>query len=138
MALHPLQKSEIVAKFQQKPGDTGSSEVQIALLTERITGLQEHFKTHAKDHASRRGLLKMVASRRSLLDYLRRTNIERYRAVVAALNLRKLVVLSAIAPIPPLPCLVPSRSSPSAHEAGRRGESGSIAELALSAGQSLP
>jgi small subunit ribosomal protein S15 len=92
MALHPIQKSEIVAKFQQKPGDTGSSEVQIALLTERITGLQDHFKTHAKDHASRRGLLKMVASRRSLLDYLRRTNIERYRAVVAALNLRKLVV----------------------------------------------
>ena len=92
MSLHPLQKSEIVAKFQQKEGDTGSPEVQIALLTERITGLQDHFKTHAKDHASRRGLLKMVASRRSLLDYLRRKNIERYRAVVAALSLRKLVV----------------------------------------------
>ena len=90
MALHPLQKSEIVTKFQQKEGDTGSPEVQIALLTERITGLQDHFKTHAKDHASRRGLLKMVASRRSLLDYLRRKNIERYRAVVAALSLRKL------------------------------------------------
>lgn len=90
MALHPIQKSEIVTKFQQKEGDTGSPEVQIALLTERITGLQDHFKTHAKDHASRRGLLKMVASRRSLLDYLRRKNIERYRAVVAALSLRKL------------------------------------------------
>ena len=90
MALHTLQKSEIVAKFQQKPGDTGSPEVQVALLTERITGLQDHFKTHAKDHASRRGLLKMVASRRSLLDYLRRTSIERYRSVVGALNLRKL------------------------------------------------
>ncbi len=90
MALHPIQKSEIVTKFQQKEGDTGSPEVQIALLTERITGLQDHFKTHAKDHASRRGLLKMVASRRSLLDYLRRKNIERYRAVVTALSLRKL------------------------------------------------
>ena len=93
MALHPIQKSEIVTKFQQKDGDTGSPEVQIALLTERITGLQDHFKTHAKDHASRRGLLKMVASRRSLLDYLRRKNIERYRTVVAALSLRKLRAL---------------------------------------------
>jgi small subunit ribosomal protein S15 len=63
--------------------------VQIALLTERITQLQEHFKTHAKDHHSRRGLLKMVSQRRSLLDYLKRTELARYKAVVAALNLRK-------------------------------------------------
>lgn len=89
MSLQPEQKSEILAKFRKHDSDTGSSEVQIALLTERITQLQEHFKTHAKDHHSRRGLLKMVSQRRSLLDYLKRTKLERYKAVVAALNLRK-------------------------------------------------
>ncbi len=89
MSLPPEQKSEIVAKFRKHESDTGSSEVQIALLTERITQLQDHFKTHAKDHHSRRGLLKMVSTRRSLLDYLKRTQLARYKAVVAALNLRK-------------------------------------------------
>lgn len=89
MSLHTQQTAEIVKKFQQKEGDTGSPEVQIALLTEKITILTEHLKTHMKDHASRRGLLKMVSSRRRLLDYLRRKNIERYRAVVGALQLRK-------------------------------------------------
>lgn len=89
MSLQPEQKSEILAKFRKHDSDTGSSEVQIALLTERITQLQEHFKAHAKDHHSRRGLLKMVSQRRSLLDYLKRTQLSRYKAVVAALNLRK-------------------------------------------------
>ena len=89
MSLPPEQKSEIVAKFRKHESDTGSSEVQIALLSERISQLQDHFKTHAKDHHSRRGLLKMVSQRRSLLDYLKRTQLERYKAVVAALNLRK-------------------------------------------------
>ena len=89
MSLPPEQKSEIVAKFRKHESDTGSSEVQIALLTERITQLQDHFKTHAKDHHSRRGLLKMVSTRRSLLDYLKRTQLARYQAVVAALTLRK-------------------------------------------------
>ena len=89
MSLPPEQKSEIVSKYRKHESDTGSSEVQIALLTERITQLQDHFKTHAKDHHSRRGLLKMVSTRRSLLDYLKRTQLARYKAVVAALNLRK-------------------------------------------------
>lgn len=89
MSLQPEQKSEILAKFRKHDSDTGSSEVQIALLTERITQLQEHFKANAKDHHSRRGLLKMVSQRRSLLDYLKRTKLDRYKAVVAALNLRK-------------------------------------------------
>lgn len=69
--------------------DTGSADVQIALLTERITQLTEHLKTHAKDHASRRGLLMMVAKRRSLLDYLKRTASERYKVLIEKLNLRK-------------------------------------------------
>lgn len=90
MALHTEQKSQIVEKFKTHDADTGSPEVQIALLTERITYLTEHFKTHTKDHASRRGLLKMVGKRRRLLDYLRRISVDRYRAVVGALNLRKL------------------------------------------------
>ncbi|MGI6120192.1 MAG: 30S ribosomal protein S15, partial [Desulfosporosinus sp.] len=73
----PERKREIISKFAQKEGDTGSPEVQIALLTERITYLTEHFKTHKKDHHSRRGLLKMVGSRRALLNYLKNTNIVR-------------------------------------------------------------
>ena len=84
-----LSKQEVIAKFALKPGDTGSPEVQIALLTQRINHLTEHFKTHAKDHHSRRGLLQMVGNRRSLLNYLKETDIERYRKLVAALNLRK-------------------------------------------------
>ena len=89
MALHAQQKSEIVEKFKQHEGDTGSPEVQVALLTERITHLTDHLKTHSKDHSSRRGLLKMVGQRRRLLDYLRKTSTERYRAVVSSLSLRK-------------------------------------------------
>ncbi len=82
-------KQAIIKKHQQKEGDTGSPEVQVALLTERITYLTEHFRTHAKDHHSRRGLLKMVSQRRRLLDYLKKTSLDRYRKVVVALNLRK-------------------------------------------------
>ena len=89
MPLPPEQKSEIVAKYRKHESDTGSSEVQIALLTERITHLTDHFKTHAKDHHSRRDLLKMVSTRRSLLAYLKRTELGRYKAIVAALSLRK-------------------------------------------------
>jgi small subunit ribosomal protein S15 len=85
----PERKREIISKFAQKEGDTGSPEVQIALLTERITYLTEHFKTHKKDHHSRRGLLKMVGSRRALLNYLKNTNIVRYRKLIAELGLRK-------------------------------------------------
>ena len=77
------------AKFATKGGDTGSPEVQIALLTERINHLNEHLQTHIHDNHSRRGLLKMVGRRRGLLDYLKDKDIERYRAIVAALNLRK-------------------------------------------------
>ena len=80
-----LQKQEIIAKYGRKEGDTGSPEVQIALLTGRIQELTEHLKVHNKDHHSRRGLLMMVGQRRSLLDYLKKTDIERYRAIVASL-----------------------------------------------------
>jgi small subunit ribosomal protein S15 len=89
MALIPDRKAEIVTQFQTHDHDTGSPEVQIALLTERITYLTEHFKTHVKDHHSRRGLLRMVSKRRRLLNYLKRSSLERYRKVVGALNLRK-------------------------------------------------
>jgi small subunit ribosomal protein S15 len=82
-------KQETISKFSQHEGDTGSPEVQIALLTERITHLTEHFKTHAKDHHSRRGLLKMVGHRRRLLDYLQAKDVERYRSLVKELELRK-------------------------------------------------
>ena len=84
-----MAKQEIIAKFATKEGDTGSPEVQIALLTERINPLNEHLKVHIHDNHSRRGLLKMVGRRRGLLDYLKSKDIERYRAVIAALNLRK-------------------------------------------------
>ena len=84
-----LTKSEIVAKFQRAEGDTGSPEVQVALLTARINHLTEHFKVHAKDHHSRRGLLKMVGKRRKMLDYLMAKDIERYRAIIAKLGIRK-------------------------------------------------
>ena len=84
-----MNKSEIVAKFQRADGDTGSPEVQVALLTARINHLTDHFKVHAKDHHSRRGLLRMVSRRRKLLDYLKRTDLNAYRALIDALNLRK-------------------------------------------------
>jgi small subunit ribosomal protein S15 len=89
MTLNAEQKSTIVGNFKRHDGDTGSPEVQVALITNRIAYLAEHFKTHKKDHHSRRGLLKLVGQRRRLLDYLKRTDIERYRKVVASLELRK-------------------------------------------------
>jgi len=82
-------KESIIKKFATHEGDTGSPEVQVALLTWRINHLTEHLKVHAKDHHSRRGLLQMVGSRRSLLNYLKSRDIERYRKLVAALDLRK-------------------------------------------------
>ena len=84
-----MEKKEIIAKFAQHEGDTGSPEVQIALLTERINHLNEHLKLHKQDNHSRRGLLKMVGQRRGLLDYRKAKDSERYRAVIAALDLRK-------------------------------------------------
>ena len=89
MSVQDIKKSEIVAKFQRKEGDTGSPEVQVALLTARINELTPHFKEHAKDNHSRRGLLKMVSRRRKMLDYLKRTDLDAYRKLIAALNLRK-------------------------------------------------
>ena len=89
MALLKDRKQELVSKFARGEGDTGSPEVQIALLSERITYLTEHFKTHAKDHHSRRGLLKLVGQRRRLLDYLKRKDVNRYRTVIDALGIRK-------------------------------------------------
>lgn len=82
-------KNEIIAKHALHEGDTGSPEVQIALLTERINHLTAHLQDHKKDNHSRRGLLKMVGKRRGLLNYLKATDIERYRAIIAALNIRK-------------------------------------------------
>lgn len=84
-----MDKKEIIAKFATHEGDTGSPEVQIALLTERINHLNEHLLTHKQDNHSRRGLLKMVGKRRGLLDYLKEKDIARYRAIIEALNLRK-------------------------------------------------
>ena len=84
-----MEKAEIIAKFAQHEGDTGSPEVQIALLTERINHLNEHLKEHKHDNHSRRGLLKMVGKRRGLLDYLKAKDIERYRTVIEVLGLRK-------------------------------------------------
>jgi len=87
--LNAERRHEIVTKNQRKPGDTGSSEVQIALLSERITELTNHLQTHVKDHASRRGLLKLVSQRRSLLDYLNRTSQDRYQTLIDKLGLRR-------------------------------------------------
>lgn len=84
-----INKNEIIAKHARHEGDTGSPEVQIALLTARIEMLNVHLAEHKKDHHSRRGLLKMVGQRRNLLNYLKDLDIERYRAILAALNLRK-------------------------------------------------
>ncbi len=89
MTLQVEQKSGIIQKFQKHENDTGSSEVQIALLTARIGYLTDHFKTHLKDHHSRRGLLKMVGTRRRLLDYLKRTDVDRYKKVIDDLGIRK-------------------------------------------------
>jgi small subunit ribosomal protein S15 len=82
-------KSEIISKYKIHENDTGSPEVQIAILTERINHLNEHLKLHKKDHHSRRGLLKMVGQRRGLLNYLQKKDIERYRSIIEKLNLRK-------------------------------------------------
>jgi small subunit ribosomal protein S15 len=82
-------RARTVSQYQRAKGDTGSSEVQIALLTERINMLTDHFKMHVKDFHSRRGLLKMVSQRRGLLDYLKRSNVEAYRSVIERLGLRK-------------------------------------------------
>ena len=82
-------KTEIMQQYARSEGDTGSPEVQIAVLTERIRELTEHLKTHHKDHHSRRGLLKMVGQRRALLAYLKKTDIERYRSLIERLGLRK-------------------------------------------------
>ena len=84
-----MEKNEIISKFATHEGDTGSPEVQIALLTQRINHLNEHLKLHKHDNHSRRGLLKMVGKRRGLLDYLKAKDIERYRAIIEALGLRK-------------------------------------------------
>ena len=89
MAVITTQKAQIVADFQRAQGDTGSPEVQVALLTARINDLTGHFKEHVKDHHSRRGLLRMVSRRRKLLDYLKRTNVDSYRALIQRLGLRK-------------------------------------------------
>jgi small subunit ribosomal protein S15 len=86
--LNTEKKKEIIEKFQQKEGDTGSPEVQIALLTARIVELTEHFKIHKKDHHSRRGLLKLVGQRRGLLNYLKKSDFNRYRKIVNELGLR--------------------------------------------------
>ncbi len=89
MALDPVRKKEIIDRFKTHSGDTGSPEVQIAILTTRIKDLTEHFKSHKKDHSSRRGLLKLVGQRRRLLDYLKRRDIRRYRRLIQELGLRK-------------------------------------------------
>lgn len=89
MPLTKDKKKELIVKFGQNEVDTGSSEVQIAMLTERINQLTEHFKVHKKDHAGRLGLLKLVGKRRNLLNYLRRNDLERYRALIQELGLRK-------------------------------------------------
>jgi small subunit ribosomal protein S15 len=89
MALQVAQKTQVVKQHQRAANDTGSPEVQVALLTERINGLGEHFKTHVKDFHSRRGLLKMVSQRRKLLDYLKRKDADKYRGLIERLNLRK-------------------------------------------------
>jgi small subunit ribosomal protein S15 len=85
----PLKKMEVTKQFQLHPKDTGSADVQVALLTSRINELTEHLKTHVKDHSSRRGLLKMVGQRRRLLDYLSDTDTKRYQELIKKLNLRK-------------------------------------------------
>jgi small subunit ribosomal protein S15 len=89
MAVTVQEKAKVIAEYQRAAGDTGSPEVQIALLTARINGLNDHFKVNVKDHHSRRGLLRMVSHRRKLLDYLKGCNVDSYRALIDKLGLRK-------------------------------------------------
>jgi small subunit ribosomal protein S15 len=89
MAVGTAQKAQVVKDYQRAIGDTGSPEVQVALLTTRINGLTEHFKTNVKDHHSRRGLLRMVSQRRKLLDYLKGRNVDGYRKLIERLGIRK-------------------------------------------------
>ena len=89
MSITTDRKAEVIKTYATKSGDTGSPEVQVAILSERITSLTEHFKTHVKDHHSRRGLLRMVSQRRKLLDYLKRKNADVYRSLIERLGLRK-------------------------------------------------
>ncbi|MGZ8258274.1 MAG: 30S ribosomal protein S15 [Methylotenera sp.] len=89
MATTAADRAKIIGDYQQGTNDTGSPEVQVALLTSRISYLTDHFKSHAKDHHSRRGLLAMVSQRRKLLDYLKRKNVVRYQALIGSLGLRK-------------------------------------------------
>ena len=89
MVMTTEKKQEVIGNFKLHESDTGSPEVQIALLSERITYLTEHFKTHQKDHSSRRGLLKLVGQRRCLLDYLKGKDVERYRTIIERLGIRK-------------------------------------------------
>ena len=89
MSLATQRKKDVITKFATHQGDTGSPEVQVALMSERINYLTDHFKTHVKDHHSRRGLLKLVSQRRRLLDYLKRKSLERYRVLISGLGIRK-------------------------------------------------
>ena len=89
MSITPERKEELIKEFGTKAGDTGSPEVQVAILTERITNLTEHFKSHKKDNHSRRGLLMMVSQRRKLLDYVRGKNEDRYRTLIKRLGIRR-------------------------------------------------
>ena len=89
MALNVEKKSDIINRFQLHEADTGSPEVQVAILSERISYLTDHFKTHAKDHHSRRGLIKLVGQRRRLLNYLKKKDIDRYRSLIETLGLRR-------------------------------------------------
>jgi small subunit ribosomal protein S15 len=89
MALQVPQKAQVVKQYQRSGKDTGSPEVQVALLTERINGLTEHFKTHAKDHHSRRGLLMLIGKRRGLIEYLRKKDTERYKTIIEKLGIRR-------------------------------------------------
>ncbi|PIU54782.1 MAG: 30S ribosomal protein S15 [Deltaproteobacteria bacterium CG07_land_8_20_14_0_80_38_7] len=89
MSIQPERKTNVIKKYQMHDSDSGSCEVQIALLTERISNLNEHFNMHSKDHSSRRGLLKLVGRRRKLLNYLRLSSTDRYKKVIGSLGLRK-------------------------------------------------
>ena len=89
MSITTARKAEVIKTYAAKPGDTGSPEIQVAILTERITNLTEHFKTHVKDNHSRRGLLKLVSTRRTLLDYLKRIDESRYKSIIEKLGIRR-------------------------------------------------
>jgi len=89
MTITPERKLEVIAQYATKEGDTGSPEVQVAVLSERINNLTDHFKTHGKDNHSRRGLIKMVSQRRRLLDYVKATDVKRYEGLISRLGLRR-------------------------------------------------